>query len=280
MSNKLKKAVSSLLVMSMMLQYAPMAGFAADVDNLCEHHAEHTAECGYVEGESDCIYYCDICLAHDHGDEEPVIVVEQNMFCTGVADCQADSHSDTCVKKLVDEKTAADQAAVDAVAVLIAELPDLEQLQLKPMAEQQQGYLQVQEAYDAYCALTVEQQVLLPDSETVFKPYFEYFNSLVSLLWYGAGTASNPYSIRSEEELRELATQVNSGKTYSGSYFRLDADIALTSDWIPIGNETRLFQGNFDGNGKTISGMKITGDYAGLFGHVGAGTVIKNLKVI
>ena len=61
---------------------------------------------------------------------------------------------------------------------------------------------EAQKAYDAYCALTAAQQSLLPDPAVVFKPYFDYFNSLVSLLWSGAGTQENPFSIRSEQELR------------------------------------------------------------------------------
>ena len=51
-------------------------------------------------------------------------------------------------------------------------------------------------------------------------------------------------------------------------------------NWIPIGNATYPFQGTFDGNGHTVSGIYIyiTSDQQGLFGSVQGGT-IENLGV-
>ena len=40
---------------------AVVGSAAIDENNLCEHHPEHTAECGYVEGESECTYSCEEC---------------------------------------------------------------------------------------------------------------------------------------------------------------------------------------------------------------------------
>ena len=42
-----KKALSVLLALSMVLSWTPIPTHAADVDT-CTHHAEHTADCGYV----------------------------------------------------------------------------------------------------------------------------------------------------------------------------------------------------------------------------------------
>ena len=65
----------------------------------------------------------------------------------------------------------------------------------------------------------------------------------------------------------------------SGSY-KLTDDINLKDydSWTPIG-QSSAFSGTFEGNGKTISGLKVntSGTYAGLFGQV-SGT-IKNLTV-
>lgn len=44
----MKKVLSILLVFSMVLSYVPIPAFAAAEDNLCGHHTEHTADCGYV----------------------------------------------------------------------------------------------------------------------------------------------------------------------------------------------------------------------------------------
>ena len=46
MNERMKKALSALLCVSMLAQNAPVVAFAAQED--CTHHAEHTQECGYV----------------------------------------------------------------------------------------------------------------------------------------------------------------------------------------------------------------------------------------
>ena len=81
-----KRILSMLLTIVMVIGMFPTAAFAAEADNLCEHHAEHTAECGYVEGVSDCAYHCDVCLGHDHGDE----VTEEDTEPAPVCDCGTD----------------------------------------------------------------------------------------------------------------------------------------------------------------------------------------------
>jgi len=114
----------------------------------------------------------------------------------------------------------------------------------------------------------------------------------------GAGTKLSPYIILTAEQLARLSFLVNaSEKAYSGKYFKLGADIllnkgkvidskgALVADstklhkWTPIGNSSVSFDGNFDGDGHTISGMFIntTSTHNGLFGN-SQGTV-QNLTV-
>lgn len=69
MNARIKKLFSTLLCVSMLVQNAPAMAFAAAEDNLCDHHPEHTAECGYAAEEGEpCAYNCEICL--DHGSEE------------------------------------------------------------------------------------------------------------------------------------------------------------------------------------------------------------------
>ncbi len=114
----------------------------------------------------------------------------------------------------------------------------------------------------------------------------------------GAGTKLSPYIILTAEQLARLSFLVNSSdKAYSGKYFKLGADIllnkgavidekgALVADstklhkWTPIGNSSVSFDGNFDGDGHTVSGMFIntTSTHNGLFGQ-SQGTV-QNLTV-
>ena len=48
--NCIKKGISALLALNMVLSSVPLSAFAAESDNLCEHHPVHTAECHYTEG--------------------------------------------------------------------------------------------------------------------------------------------------------------------------------------------------------------------------------------
>lgn len=108
----------------------------------------------------------------------------------------------------------------------------------------------------------------------------------------GAGTVDDPYKISTGAELAYLAEKVNGGESYSGNYFKLTSDIRLNTDdvptsentWTPIGNSSNKFQGTFDGDGHTISGLYITATGSGagnlgLFGNLGNSAVIKNLIV-
>ena len=81
----------------------------------------------------------------------------------------------------------------------------------------------------------------------------------------GKGSKEDPYIISTDLELAKLAHDVTNGKSqtmYSGSYFQLSENINLNKGiWMPIGtlNDTNagFFGGTFDGDGKTISNMKI-----------------------
>lgn len=60
-------------------------------------------------------------------------------------------------------------------------------------------------------------------------------------------------------------------------------NIDLTGiNWTPIGtNYNNAYTGIFDGNGHTITGLTVTGSdqYAGLFGRIGSGGTVKNVKL-
>ena len=100
----------------------------------------------------------------------------------------------------------------------------------------------------------------------------------------GTGTAEDPYQIANGAQLAYLASSVNGGETYTGKNFVLTANINLNGQpWTPIansfsdallgGSDYRVFAGNFDGKGHTISNVSIgseteplEADVFGLFG--------------
>ena len=103
----------------------------------------------------------------------------------------------------------------------------------------------------------------------------------------GSGDDTDPYIIKTGEQLAFLAQQVNAGTTYSVKYYKLSNSINLAGkDWTPIGyktvnNEEYGFNGKFDGNGNRIYGLKVNSEssYAGLFGYA-KDSEISNLSVI
>ncbi len=90
-----------------------------------------------------------------------------------------------------------------------------------------------------------------------------------------------------------FSSQVNNGNSTLNAI--LTADIVVNNGiidetsinakkWIPIGENHQLsYEGIFDGNGKTISGLYFdddTRDYVGLFGYAFEKSVIKNVGVV
>ena len=123
----------------------------------------------------------------------------------------------------------------------------------------------------------------------------------------GSGTESDPYQIKTAEQLSCLAKSVNNGTTYEGKYIKQTKNIKLNNKvlenvenntltdlntWIPIGELERIpdstrvtvtksFNGTYDGDNKVISGLYIndsTADYLGLFKAVDT-AAIKNLTL-
>ena len=83
----------------------------------------------------------------------------------------------------------------------------------------------------------------------------------------GSFDVNKTYVINNKEDLVALQTLTNAGKSTKGINFILGGDIDMTGvTWQGIGKtEALAFQGNFDGNGYTISNLKGS---KGLFGYV------------
>ena len=87
------------------------------------------------------------------------------------------------------------------------------------------------------------------------------------------------YTVTTAEGLKAVADIANNGN--------LDINITLTADidlkgidWTPIGIDyNHQYTGTFDGNGKTITGLTVTGSYkyAGLFGDIDENGTVKNV---
>ena len=99
----------------------------------------------------------------------------------------------------------------------------------------------------------------------------------------GSGTKQDPYIITNVNQLQEMNNDLD-------AWYELgnDIDASDTINWnsgegfIPIGNETNHFTGNFDGQNYNITDLFIdrsSNDYQGLFGYV-KNSIIENIGLI
>lgn len=104
----------------------------------------------------------------------------------------------------------------------------------------------------------------------------------------GSGSSASPYLISTQSDMIAFANYYNNNpKTISGVYWKLNANIDMAKNasnvlihFAPV-CYNGTFDGYFDGNSKTISGLLIDKQYqyTGLFGTIASGSYVKNLTV-
>ena len=91
----------------------------------------------------------------------------------------------------------------------------------------------------------------------------------------GEGSEESPYRISSPEELAWLGASSQTSD-YAGNF-----NLYVEGASKMIGSSTKPFAGTFDGNGYTVSGVKVSGgksEGAGLFGYL-KGATVRNLRI-
>ena len=115
--------------------------------------------------------------------------------------------------------------------------------------------------------------------------------------WYNE--TDTEFVIHTAREMYGLAKLVNDGNKFAGKTIKLGSDIVLNEGnakewidndkpegidvWEPIGlSSSKYFNGTFDGQGHTISGMYVmrTSQHAGLFGFTESASVLRNFRII
>ena len=90
----------------------------------------------------------------------------------------------------------------------------------------------------------------------------------------------NTYSVSNAHGLKAVAELVNNGETDID--ITLTSNIDLTGEWTPIGTAlNNSYTGTFNGDNHTITGLTVTtsDQYAGLFGYIGTGGKVMNVKL-
>ena len=96
--------------------------------------------------------------------------------------------------------------------------------------------------------------------------------------WNGSGSSGDPYLIASTADWNTLASNVANGNTYSNTYFKLTADITVTT-MVGSYSGTKTFNGTFDGGGHTLTfNYTATAEDTAPFAYLKNAT-IQNLRV-
>ena len=84
--------------------------------------------------------------------------------------------------------------------------------------------------------------------------------------WYSA--TQKEYELTTSAQMAGFSALLLNGYNLDNYVIRLGADVDLSAyRWTPVGTENYPFNGTFDGQGHTISGLNVTAEkYAGLFG--------------
>lgn len=106
--------------------------------------------------------------------------------------------------------------------------------------------------------------------------------------WFDASNPKSSYTFTTAEQLAGLGKLIEDGEFMEGITFKLGCNLDMYEiEMKPIGSgrtiegKTYAFEGNFDGQGHTVSGLNVVEDdwdCAGLFGAASCG-YIKNLTV-
>ena len=292
MTMKLKKRIAALLMAgAMVCSTLPVNVLAVENSNrnvggLCEHHAEHTEDCGYTEGSEgtpcnhehteNCYTLVTSCVHKHTADCYPAESVSDNTASPSDAEnqepteCSHECSEDTgCIKKELDCKHEHDEAcgyvpategrpcgyicgecdvedepetatpsnaaqlSAGDVQKLIDALPATDKLTTMTKDEQNAVYADLQAAYEAYEALTEDEQALLTGTE-VFESLFHFFNGMVNLL------AENGVSYLDENGSKQTAdnvTVVESGMTaWNGGWYVVNSNVTIGNRVTVSGN--------------------------------------------
>ena len=292
---KLKKRIAALLMAgAMVCSTLPVNVLAVENSNrnvggLCEHHAEHTEDCGYTEGSEgtpcnhehteDCYTLVTSCVHKHTADCYPAESVSDNTASPSDAEnqepvnCTHECSEDTgCIKKELDCKhehdeacgyvpategtpcgyickicgakdepetaTPANAAQLSAgdVQKLIDALPATDKLTTMTKDEQNTVYADLQAAYEAYEALTEDEQALLTGTE-VFESLFHFFNGMVNLL------AENGVSYLDKNGSKQTADNVtvveSSMTTWNGGWYVVNSNVTIDNR-VTVSGEVHL----------------------------------------
>jgi hypothetical protein len=102
----------------------------------------------------------------------------------------------------------------------------------------------------------------------------------------GSGTASDPYLIKTANDMKTMSQLVSEGNSFAGQYLAMANDIDMSSvsssNYVAVGESSAPFEGTFDGKGYTLKNLTVNGGAfacTGVFGYIGTKGTVKNLNI-
>ena len=296
-----KRLFSILTALALCLSLLPTAALAAESDGLCEHHTEHTAECGYVEGETPCGFVCDLCSGKD-----TVTVLTDWEWVDDWEIIDPDS-GNVLLPFASEDNVAYFEDVVGLMPVSI--LAGGEELTLGdwlcPYYPEDGAYegkyifeTTLPEGYalsDGGSTLTLTVALGGPEGEPVAMLAVSMTEPPQADHTIGGSTVY-AYELSTAAHLYWFANQINT--TQQDISAVLTADITVNQNvlnasgglnsgsfeaWTPIGTVDHNFRGKFDGQGHTISGLYLNNSNTsnvGLFGIVDSPASIYRVGVV
>ena len=187
----------------------------------CTH--ECSEDTGCIKKELDC--------KHEHDEACGYVPATEGTPCGFVCgECSVEDEPETATPSNAEQLSAGD------VQKLIDALPTTDKLTTMTKDEQNAVYADLQAAYEAYEALTEDEQALLTGTE-VFESLFHFFNGMVNLL------AENSVSYLDEngdEQTADNVTVVDGSTTaWSDGWYVVNRNVTIDSR-VTVGGEVHL----------------------------------------
>ena len=170
------------------------------------------------------------------------------------AEAKAKAEAEAKAKAEAEAKAKADAEAAAAVQAQIDSLPDADELPAMDDDEVLAAYMAIQEAYDAYDALTAEQQAQITGAEC-FEALFGWFNGQIALL--DGDVTIYPDDVNANGDIIPYTDFSRTGPLLTGTETTLSGQYYVVQGTVTIdGNLT--VDGSQDGGLVLCQGAKLT----------------------
>ena len=174
-------------------------------------------------------------------DAEAAAKAEAEAAAKAEAEAKAKAEAEAKAKAEAEAKAKADAEAAAAVQAQIDALPAVDELPAMDDDEVLAAYMAIQEAYDAYDALTAEQQAQITGAEC-FEALFGWFNGQIAPLADEVkinpdGADANGDIIKDTSFDRTGPVLTENDTTLSGKYYIVQGDITISGDLTVDGSK-------------------------------------------